>query len=66
MEGIDALGECDQKGCGLLLCESCAVTLVNEHDGNLEGLLDRLKGDEEEGVSDFEPMRISCIAKESS
>lgn len=25
------------------------MTLVNEHDGNLEGLLDRLKGDEEEG-----------------
>ena len=49
MEGIDAFGEGDQKGCGLLLCESCAVTMVNEHDGNLEGLLDRLKDDEEDG-----------------
>ena len=50
---IDVLGfgqeEADGKGCGLLLCESCAVTLVNEHDGVLEGLIDRLKEEEEEG-----------------
>ncbi|KAK0513935.1 hypothetical protein JMJ35_003657 [Cladonia borealis] len=50
---IDVLGygqdEADGKGCGLLLCESCAVTLVNEHDGVLEGLIDGLKEEEEEG-----------------
>lgn len=50
---IDVLGfgqdEADGKGCGLLLCESCAVALVNEHDGVLEGLIDRLKEEEEEG-----------------
>ena len=34
------LGE--QKGCGLLLCESCAVSLVNEHEGKLENLIDGL------------------------
>ena len=39
----------DGKGCGLFLCESCAVTLVNEYDGVLEGLIDRLKEEEEEG-----------------
>ncbi len=48
---INMLGQddADGEGCGLLLCESCAVTLVNEHDGVLEGLIDRLKEEEEEG-----------------
>ena len=50
---IDALGfgqdEAADKGCGLLLCESCAVTLVNEHNGVLEGLIDTLKEEEKEG-----------------
>ena len=34
------LGE--QKGCGLLLCESCAISLINEYEGNLEKLIDGL------------------------
>ena len=34
------LGE--QKGCGLLLYESCAISLVNEHEGKLEDLIDSL------------------------
>ena len=46
---IDALDTGMGKGCGLLLCESCAVALVNEHDGDLEGLIDQLKGDEADG-----------------
>ena len=32
----------DQKGCGLMLCESCAVTLANEHEGKLYRLIDSL------------------------
>lgn len=39
----------EERGCGLFLCESCAVAMVNDHDGHLEGLLDRLKMDEEGG-----------------
>lgn len=35
----------DQKGCGLLLCESCAVALVGEHQGNLDRLIDSLEHD---------------------
>ncbi|CAD6580288.1 MAG: hypothetical protein ASARMPRED_009413 [Alectoria sarmentosa] len=35
----------DQKGCGLLLCESCVVTLVGEHQGNLDSLIDSLEHD---------------------
>lgn len=32
-------------GCGLLLCETCAVLLVEEHDGNLESLVAALEID---------------------
>lgn len=35
----------DQKGCGLLLCESCAITLVSEHEGKLDRLIDSLGND---------------------
>ena len=48
IDPMDMLCDGGGKGCGLLLCESCAVILVNEHDGILEGLLDRLKEDEED------------------
>ena len=43
----------DTQGCGLMLCESCAVSLVNDHDCHLDGLLDRLKMDEEDGGFNF-------------
>ncbi|MCJ1454184.1 hypothetical protein MMC28_004535 [Mycoblastus sanguinarius] len=50
MEGQDTeICGGDVKGCGLLLCKSCAVTLVNKHDGILRGLIDRLKTDKVEG-----------------
>lgn len=39
----------DQKGCGLLLCESCAFSLINEHEGNLDKLIDSLENDGGEG-----------------
>ncbi|KAL9136670.1 MAG: hypothetical protein Q9175_002116 [Cornicularia normoerica] len=39
----------DHKGCGLLLCESCAVTLVNEHAGKLDRLIDILENDLADG-----------------
>ena len=39
----------DQKGCGLLLCESCTVTLVNEHEGKLDRLIDSLESDGDDG-----------------
>ena len=32
----------EQKACGLLLCESCAIGLVNEYEGKLENLIDGL------------------------
>ena len=35
------LGE--QQGCGLLLCDSCAIGLVNEDEGKLENLIDGLR-----------------------
>ena len=31
------------NGCGLALCEFCAVTLVGEHDGNLEGMINAMR-----------------------
>ena len=33
------------SGCGLMLCEYCAVTLVGGHDGNLEALIDAMRID---------------------
>ena len=39
----------DQKGCGLLLCESCATSLVNEHEGKLDKLMDSLENDGGDG-----------------
>lgn len=35
----------DQKGCGLLLCEACAVSLLSEHEGKLDRLIDSLEND---------------------
>ena len=31
------------NGCGLVLCEFCAVTLVGEHDGYLEAMIDAMR-----------------------
>ena len=42
MDGQEDLYLGEQKGCGLLLCEVCAVGLVNEHEGKLENLIDGL------------------------
>lgn len=42
----------DMKGCGLLLCESCTVSLVNEHEGKLDGLIDELKK-EKDGLGEL-------------
>ncbi len=39
----------DQKGCGLLLCNSCAITLVSEHKGKLDKLIDGLENDSDDG-----------------
>lgn len=39
----------DQQGCGLLLCESCAIALVSEHEGKLETLIDGLENDGGDG-----------------
>lgn len=39
----------DQKGCGLLLCNSCAVALVSEHEGKLDKLIDSLENLENDG-----------------
>lgn len=39
----------DQKGCGLLLCESCAFSLINEHEGKLDKLIDSLEHDRGDG-----------------
>lgn len=32
------------SGCGLLLCENCAVSMLVEHDGGLDGLISGLEG----------------------
>ena len=45
-----------KQGCGLQLCESCAVTLVGEHVGSLEGLIDQLRMEKDvcdDGDGDF-------------
>ncbi|KAG8531198.1 uncharacterized protein KY384_004556 [Bacidia gigantensis] len=44
LEGMQDGGEClpNEHGCGLGLCEFCAVSLVGEHDGNLGGLIDAM------------------------
>ena len=50
MDGYDGdlyLG--NHNGCGLLLCESCAVTMVNEHEGKLDKLIDSLENDGGDG-----------------
>ena len=39
----------DQKGCGLFLCDTCAVTLVNKHEGKLDRLIDGLESDLDDG-----------------
>ena len=33
------------NGCGLLLCDYCALNLVDRHDGNLEALIDWMKAE---------------------
>ena len=38
----------DQKGCGLHLCNSCAFSLVNEHDGKLDKMIDNLEEEEDD------------------
>ena len=43
--GEEDLGLSGRAGCGLLLCETCAVLLVEEHDGSLEGLVAALESD---------------------
>ena len=40
----------NQKGCGLVLCESCAVTLVSEHEGKLDKLINSLENDDGDGI----------------
>ena len=42
-EGCEGMG--GGNGCGLLLCEYCAVTLVGEHDGHLDALIDAMSID---------------------
>lgn len=49
MDGQEDLYLGDQKGCGLLLCESCAATLVSEHEGRLDRLIDSLGGNGDDG-----------------
>ena len=39
----------DHKGCGLLLCKSCAVALVNEHENKLDRLIDSLGANGDDG-----------------
>lgn len=43
-----------EKGCGLHLCESCAIALVGEHDLQLENLIDKLEKDMEATEGIFE------------
>ncbi|KAK4690252.1 hypothetical protein P7C71_g6493, partial [Lecanoromycetidae sp. Uapishka_2] len=42
-QAVDEIADGEERGCGLKLCESCAVALVNDHGGVLPGLLDSLK-----------------------
>ena len=42
LEGEEGAGD-GPLGCGLLLCESCAVSMLDEHDGSLDGLISRLE-----------------------
>lgn len=39
----------DQKGCGLMLCESCTVALASEHEGKLFRLIDSLENTGDDG-----------------
>lgn len=39
----------DQKGCGLLLCEACAINLVSEHEGKLDRMIDSMENDRDHG-----------------
>ena len=38
-------GELVQKGCGLVLCDVCALALVAEHEGCLEKLIEKMEVD---------------------
>ncbi|MCJ1338642.1 hypothetical protein MMC09_003931 [Bachmanniomyces sp. S44760] len=42
-----------EAGCGLKLCESCAVSFLEEHRGNLTGLILRLAEDQDVGTFDI-------------
>lgn len=44
----------ETHGCGLYLCESCAIKLVSQYDYSLEGLIDRLGKDMENTEGLFE------------
>ena len=48
-DGGDNDGLVGGNGCGLRLCESCAVVLVDECDGKLEALIRRLREEMSEG-----------------
>ena len=37
------VGDVVQKGCGLVLCDVCALTLVAEHRGCLETLIQKME-----------------------
>ena len=47
-------------GCGLKLCEDCALSLVNEHDG---GLTEYLKALEEESDTSFTVRADACFLR---
>ncbi|KAI4124235.1 MAG: hypothetical protein LQ338_004914 [Usnochroma carphineum] len=51
MEGFD--GEDGEAGCGLRLCEECAITMAMESGGDLEGLIEK-KMKEAEGEEGLE------------
>ncbi|MCJ1229143.1 hypothetical protein MMC12_005808 [Toensbergia leucococca] len=48
-EMMDEISGREVVGCGLFLCENCAVALVDEHAGVLEGLIDTLEVDKDNG-----------------
>ena len=65
-------GEDVEVGCGLRLCENCAITLVHECDGDLTTLIRKLKKEDADGLGlradaefllpEGELLRQICIA----
>jgi len=47
VEGDGGANPESDKGCGLLLCEPCAVNLIQQHKGDLTSLIDELRGNKE-------------------